>query len=336
MYELDRLSVRRGAFTLQVEHCLLQRGATYAVVGPNGSGKTTFLELLALATTPAGGELSLAGEVVNWEDSNELLARRRRIAYLMQSPYLFSMTVADNIGFGMAVRGVAGDEARERVVQIARRLSLEPLLGRRAHRLSGGEAQRVALARTLVLDADAYLLDEPTAHVDRRHVALVEELIDEVGRRRNATVVLATHSSDQACRMSCNHLSLIDGRLAGMVYENVISGELREEEDGLRTVILDGGLVVRVAQGNRGPVTVAIDPEDIILSDQQLESSALNRFEGQVTRVETQEDRMLRVFVDVGSASLCALITPRSFEKMGLNVGRSTWVTFKATAVHVF
>ncbi|MFC1525673.1 ATP-binding cassette domain-containing protein [Candidatus Latescibacterota bacterium] len=334
MYQLDQVTALRGGFPLKVEHCLMERGKTYAVVGPNGSGKTTFLDLLSLSTRPARGELTFGGEPVDWGDPGGLLSRRRRVAYLMQSPYLFSMTVANNIGYGLEVRGADRCEARQKVEAIARRLSLEELLDRRAHRLSGGEAQRVALARTLVLDADAYLLDEPTANVDRRHVGLVEELIAEVASQRRATVVLTTHSPDQAYRMSSNHVSIIDGHLTGVVYENVLAGDLREEADGVRTVVVNGGLEMRVSHGSAGPVTVAIDPQNIILSDQELESSALNRFAGPITRVEAQEDRSLRVFVDVG-VPLCALITTRSFEGMGLNVGRRVWLTFKATAAHV-
>ena len=333
MYELTNLVTERGEFSLRVEHCCLARGQTYAVVGPNGSGKTTFLDLLALLQPLAHGELTFSGEPVPWGNPDHLLARRRRIAYLMQNPYLFSLRVADNIGYGLSLRGVERGQARDQVAAIARRLSLEHLLDRRAHQLSGGEAQRVALARTLVVEADVYLLDEPTANVDRRHVRLVEELILEKGRERDATVVLTTHSQDQAYRMSSHHVSIIDGQLGDVAYENVLTGDLRAEPDGVRIVSLAGGLELKVAAGDVGPVTVAIDPQHIILSAEELQSSALNRFSGTVSRVESLNGS-LRIYVDVG-VSLCALVTVRSFEGMGLNVGRQVWVTFKATAVHV-
>ena len=333
MYELTNVATSRGEFSLCVQHCHLERGQTYAVVGPNGSGKTTFLNLLALLRAPAGGEMAHSGEPVPWDDPARLLARRRRIAYLLQNPYLFSMSVADNIGYGLALRRTERGEVHAKVTAIARRLSLQPLLDRRAHQLSGGEAQRVALARTLVVDADVYLLDEPTANVDRRHVRLVEQLILETSCERKATVVLTTHSQDQACRMSPHHISIIDGRLGDVAYENVLTGDLRAETDGVRIVSLSAGPQLKVADGDTGPVTVAIDPQHIILSVAELESSALNRFQGTVTRVESLNGS-LRIYVDVG-VPLCALITLRSFEDMGLNVGRQVWATFKATAVHV-
>ncbi|MFH1572163.1 MAG: ABC transporter ATP-binding protein [Gemmatimonadota bacterium] len=333
MYELAGVEVLRDGFSLRVDHCRLEAGATYAVVGPNGSGKSTLLDVLALLAPPARGTLSLGGEPVDFKDGGHLLAQRRRIAYLLQNPYLFSTTVGDNIAYGLQVRGLRPAEVRDRVAAVARRLSLAPLLDRAAHRLSGGEAQRVALARALVLDAEVYLLDEPTANVDRRQVHLVEQLVRELGATRRATVVFTTHSQEQAWRLARHHVSVIDGRLAGVAYENVFSGHLHREADGVRTVSLFESVAVRVADGEDGPATVAIDPQDVILSAGPLESSARNRFPGTVTRVEAQGEA-LRVFVDVG-VPLCALITTRSYEDLGLRVGRPVWVTFKATAVHV-
>ncbi len=101
----------------------------------------------------------------------------------------------------------------------------------------------------------------------------------------------------------------------------------------MRTAVLPGGAELKVAAGEPGPVTLAIDPEHLILSAAELESSALNRLPGRVIRAEEAGDS-LRVFVDVG-VPLCARVTTRSFERMGLAVGGDVWVTFKATAVRV-
>lgn len=351
MYELRDMLVRRDGFTLQIDYCRLESGLTYAVVGPNGSGKTTLLDVLALQRAPESGELRCGEQMVDWDAGRAtLVERRRRIAYLMQNPYLFSMTVADNIGYGLRLRGIDPAEIRSRVETMARRLSLETLLQRSARRLSGGEAQRVALARTLVLDADAYVLDEPTANVDRQHVHGIESLIRAIGRQRQAVVVLTTHSQEQAYRLSTHHISIFNGRLSDIVYENVLAGRLRREADGVRIVTVTGAtpvpegddrlslppgadLEIKVAGGEPGPVSVAIDPEHLILSAAELHSSALNHLPGTVTRVEAQGDS-LRVFVDVG-VSLCARITARSYQEMGLNAGRRVWVTFKATAVRI-
>ena len=331
--ELEGVEITRDEFALRVDRFGLERGRIYAVVGPNGSGKTTFLNLLGLLDRPEQGTVRFGEEEVDYGDANRLLSLRRRIAYLLQSPYLFDMSVFDNIAYGLRVRGVGKKRIREQVERLAGRLSLDHLMSRTARRLSGGEAQRVALARTLVLDAELYLLDEPTANVDRQHVGLVEGLIREVERERGAGVVLTTHSQDQAYRMSRHLVSMIDGRIADVAYENVFAGVLEVEPEGLQSVLLREGLRIEVARGRPGRATVAIDPREVILSKEELVSSALNRFSGTIARIEAL-DGSLRVFVDAG-VLLCALVTKRSFRDMELQVGERVWATFKANAVHV-
>ncbi|MEW6753215.1 MAG: ATP-binding cassette domain-containing protein [Candidatus Latescibacterota bacterium] len=201
----------RGAFVLHVPGCRLEGGRIYAVVGPNGSGKTTFLDLLALLERPLQGHVALAGGAVDWGDAAGLVRARRRTAYLMQNPYLFRSTVFDNIAYPLRLRGVPRAVIRARVAAVAGRLSLEGLLARRPHELSGGEVQRVALARALVLDAPLLLLDEPTASVDRQHVELVEGLLRWTCRERGACVVFTTHSAHQAGRLSGDLIPVADG-----------------------------------------------------------------------------------------------------------------------------
>lgn len=333
MYILQKIQSDVADFSLIVDDCRLDRGKIYAIAGPNGCGKSTFLNLLAFLVPPTRGSLVFDGNPVNYADSTGLLNARRRIAYLMQDPYIFNMSVRDNVGCGLKLRGCSRRMIRERTDEVLDTLQLSDLADRPAHTVSGGEAQRVALARTLVLDADVFLLDEPTANVDEQNIHVVEALILRLNRERNATVILSTHSRDQACRMSQNLISIIKGRISDISYENVFSGTLKKEDDGLRTVTVFEKVELRVGQGNEGDVTIAIDPEDILLSGEEIRSSALNRFAGTITKVE-DVNGSLRVFIDTG-VTLCALITRRSFLDMGLNIGKRVWVTFKANAVKV-
>ncbi len=218
VYVLKEIKARRGGFLLSVDGLRLDQGRVYAVAGPNGSGKTTLLNLLGFMCASWEGRLVFHGNVVVPREKDRVL-ERRRVGYLMQNPYLFNTTVRRNIRYGLDVRHVPRAEAEERVAAIAVELGLTHLLSANAHRLSGGEAQRVTLARTLAFDADVLLLDEPTANVDRVNIGRIEDVVGRIVHERRATVVLATHSGDQAQRLADETIWMDEGRIA--VVRNV-------------------------------------------------------------------------------------------------------------------
>jgi tungstate transport system ATP-binding protein len=213
LYELCAIRQNHGArLVLDLPELRLRRGGLYTLSGANGAGKSTLLQLLALLRPPASGSLSFAGTPV----TTAVLPRlRRRVTLLAQSPYLLRGSVADNVAFGLRIRGVPRGECRERVAAALAEVGLDGFAGRRASALSGGEQQRVALARALVLDPEVLLLDEPCAGLDR---ACVERIETVLCRRRagGTTIVLATHDAQQNARLGGCNLHLVDGRLAGM------------------------------------------------------------------------------------------------------------------------
>lgn len=212
LYSLKDIECRVGKFKLSIDSCELKQGETYSVVGPNGSGKSTFLNALAFLVKPVSGTVAFRGGEVKY--NGDLIALRREVGYAMQNPYLFKMSVEDNIGYGLAVRGVAKREIRQKVGEMMERMSLSHLAGRHHVEMSVGESQRVALARTLILDTKVILLDEPTASVDASNVETVEKTVLELCTERNATLIISTHLADQAKRMSPNTISVVDGSLS--------------------------------------------------------------------------------------------------------------------------
>jgi tungstate transport system ATP-binding protein len=331
IYELNNLTVQINNFSLSAENCRLEKGKVYALTGPNGCGKTAFLNLLFFLNPPLNGQIYFEGKKINYRDPEQLLAARRKICYLMQNPYLFNTSVYENVGYGLRMRQFPKEEIHSRIMQILHRLSLTHLRERNARRISGGEAQRVALARTLILDGNVFLLDEPTANVDRDNIHMVEELILSMNKKRDVTVVFTTHSLAQAYRISQNVISVVNGQIKNIAYENVFSGIL-QKNNGLKSVSLNNGLKINIASGEEGPVNIVIEPQNIILSSKKINSSALNNFYGTITKIE-EVNGCLRVFVDVG-VTFCALVTYASFYDMGLNIGRNVWLTFKANSVH--
>ncbi len=186
----------------------VQRGEILAVVGPSGAGKSSFLRLINRLDEPTGGTVYLAGEDYHRLAPREL---RRRVGMVMQSAYLFPGTVAENLCFGP--RQHSEDLQASRIDSLLEEVGLEGFARRDVLHLSGGEAQRVSLARTLANKPEVLLLDEPTSALDDRAEREIEALLTRVLRDQHLTALMVTHDTAQAERIT-NRAILIDaGRL---------------------------------------------------------------------------------------------------------------------------
>ncbi len=191
-YELIDVMFGYGVeLVISIDHLRIEEGEFVALVGPNGAGKTTLLNLLAFIANPRAGKIRFFGESVSRKN---VVALRRRVGFLIQSPYLFNTTVEANIMWGLRLRGIPGREARTRAREALERLGLSGFEKRHAGKLSGGESQRVALARALALDPRVILLDEPTNNMDEKSAKLMEGVVLELNRNRRKTVILSTHN----------------------------------------------------------------------------------------------------------------------------------------------
>jgi len=211
LFRLESVEHRYGArVVLDIEHLEVMRGETLAIIGPSGCGKTTLLRLLQFLERPSAGRLVFDGQQINAQPS---LPQRRRVTTVFQRPIVLNRSVRDNLAYGLAARGVrAHDEGIGRLLDA---LALRPFAHAPARTLSGGEIQRVAFGRALAFGPEVLLLDEPTANLDPRNVALIEQLIRDQ-KARKTTIVLATHHVFQARRLADRTAFLLDGRLVEM------------------------------------------------------------------------------------------------------------------------
>lgn len=208
MYQLTNLRHRYGSrLVLDIPSLSIPAGEILTVVGPSGAGKSTLLRLLNFLELPTQGAIVFDGQVVSGQVSLALL---RRITLVFQRPLLLQGSVRANVAYGLQMRGLH-DEAR--VEAVLERVGLKALAHQSAHKLSGGELQRAALARALVLNPDVLLLDEPTANLDPYNITLIESLIREQNQSFGATVVLITHNVFQARRLAHRVGLLLDGQL---------------------------------------------------------------------------------------------------------------------------
>jgi tungstate transport system ATP-binding protein len=224
LYRLDHVRrsfghVRRSfgpQFTLAVNDLSVRAGETLCLVGPTGAGKSTLLRLLAGLDMPDAGRIEFDGEVFTADKL--LLAQRRRMTLVHQRPLLLGRSVRENVAYGLKLRGGL-DPAR--VQAVLDRFGLLPLADQAADTLSGGQAQLVALARAVAVAPDVLLLDEPTAHLDPAHVALVEGVLADQDRERRPTLIWATHNLFQARRVASRVGLMLGGRLVEVAETEV-------------------------------------------------------------------------------------------------------------------
>lgn len=345
MIELRHVEKRLGTFHLRDINLSIEHGEYFVILGATGTGKTVILE------TIAGMHKADRGEVLyNGEDMARLSPEGRGVGFVYQDYALFPhLTLAQNIAFGLRLREKNKDKRRDRVQEIAELFGIAHLLDRHPGTLSGGEQQRAAIARALIVKPRILLLDEPLSALDPHSKEAFRHELRRVHELLACTVVHVTHDFTMAFGLADRIAIMHDGTIAqvgtpaevfrhpasrvtaefvGM--DNLFSGKVREGE-----VALGEGLTVStLPDGQTGDVTVAIRPEDVIISRAHLDSSARNSFRGSIVAI-SDEGALARVTVDVG-LPLVSLITSRSLQESLFASGDEVWATFKATSVHVF
>jgi tungstate transport system ATP-binding protein len=212
---LYRLKSIRKCFgsniVLDIEALTICEGRLYTLIGANGAGKSTLLNILAFLSPPTAGEIFYAGKRVDW-DHGSVEEHRRKVTLLHQSPYLFEGTVHGNVAFGLKARGIPGEERRRAVEKALDIVGLQGFGDRKSRELSGGETQRVAMARALALKPEVLLLDEPLANIDRETTGLLEGVIASLPAQ-GTTVVMTTHNPEHPGRLNGESIFLEGGRV---------------------------------------------------------------------------------------------------------------------------
>ena len=341
-----------GRNILENVNLSVDEGEVFTLIGPTGAGKTTLLRLIDLLEVPSSGEIYFNGSCIP-KSGKQRLEIRRRMAFVLQKPQLFNLSVQDNITYGLRWRGEKKNRIAKRIDRILEMIGLEAYRDRDARTLSGGEAQRVALARALVLEPEVLLLDEPTANLDPVSTEKIEQLISHIIEQRNITVIMATHDMPQGQQLADRIGVILNGEIVqvggakeifnlpkdkevadfvGM--ENIIAGRVVTSVEGIVMVSIDNNVIQAVSDYPVGEeVYAGIRPEDITLALSKSESSARNCFYGRVTRV-TPLGPVSKVGIDCGFR-LVALVTRVSVEELNLQEGKEVYVSFKATGVHL-
>lgn len=325
--------VYNNKIVLDVDNLNFQEGKIYAIVGPNGSGKTTLLNILNLLEKPNEGQIFFYAQEITNKSNSDTLEIRKRITLVNQDPFLFHSTVYDNIAYGLKIRSIPPKVQKSRIRSALNIVGLSGFKDRKANQLSGGEAQRVVIARALVIEPEVLFLDEPTTNIDQKHIDVVERIIKKIKKEIKTTVIFSTHDLSQAYRLADEVISLLDGKIIKQVPENLLRGEI-VEEDGLKRFKTMGNIKFAIVSEKVGLAYISIDPRDIILSYEQFQSSARNSFLGKIIKI-AEQNHLVKLEIDIG-IPLVVIITRESFFKMNLNLGNKVYLTFKASAVKLY
>ncbi len=344
--EVRGLVVQRGGVSvLEIDALDIPRGLVTVVIGPNGSGKSTLLGALQLVLHPARGTLTLDGEPMHADP----VKTRRRMSAAFQEPLLLSMSVRANVELPLRLRGVDRGRRRELAEHWLERFGIAALARRHARQLSGGEAQRVSLARAFASQPEVLLLDEPFSGVDApTREGLIEDFAEIVSQTR-PTTILVTHDRDEALRLGDHAALLIEGGLrqtgkpsevfdrpadravaqfVGM--ENVWAG--RRSESG---VYQAGG--VRLASTAKtvalgAPALLCVRPERVVLTRD--EDGSGNQVRA-VVRTVRPRGPVVRCDLTSARLGLVADVPLAAWDELGLAVGDEVTARIAPADVHV-
>lgn len=316
LYRADMLTkVFKGRKVLDLEHLEIKRHKTYALIGANGAGKTTLLHLLAFLVQPSSGILHFCGQKVTYRRQH-LLDLRRRVVLVDQYPIFFTGPVWKNVEFGLKVRGISRKLRERRVDEVLELVGMQEFRLADAHKLSGGESKRVALARALAIDPEVLLCDEPTANVDEENQEIILAILERINREKKASILMATHALSQSRRLAHHTLMLAHGMLSERGHDNSyrceVTGQNTNKEFLLCKVGEHFSLRLRRQRFSALPehCRVFINPEEVqcFLAPG---SHGENSLTGPIVRIEQDRGRV-RLTVNCG-VQLNVLLTMQEY-----------------------
>lgn len=323
-----------GRTILDIDHLELEAGRIYGLLGPNGAGKTTLLNILGFLDQPTAGRLDFFGKAVRFHET-DLLLLRKEVVVLDQYPVLFTTSVYKNLEFGLKLRKVERAE-RERIIdEVLDLVDMASFKHEPAHNLSGGETQRIALARALALSPMVFLCDEPTASVDVENQAAIVALLRQINEIKKISIVFTTHDRLLAAGLAHHTLVLNEGRLVSTSYENTFPCRIEPENEKQvccritddRWILLPSSRVSSSVAKSR----LFINPEKIDLHLDTTISEASNCLPGKILQLMEESGR-IRVVVTVGFL-LTVLLTREKYDSLRPGIGDTVVVSIPQDAV---
>jgi tungstate transport system ATP-binding protein len=332
LYELKNLTRNYDGRNVLDLSLSMEEGRVTGLLGPNGAGKTTLLETLAFISSPASGEIYYRGSGVDFAKT-DLIRLRRSAVLVQQKPILFTASVFNNVEFPLKIRDMKKNEREKTVNQLLAMVGMDQFSRAKAHRLSGGETQRVAIAQALACSPEVILMDEPTASVDAENQIIIERIIRDINRLKGISVIFTTHDRIQASRIADDIVFLYEGRITGAVHENIFSGFIERNSEGNVFCVIQDDLKIPVNTERKGQVRISLSPDAINIIRDPGDIKGQFSITGRVIQL-SDEKGSIRVLIDIG-VPLTVIMPPDNKKGVLPGIGERVWLTLNPERIEV-
>ncbi len=320
---------------LDINTLEIPQGSITGIIGPNGSGKSTLLKLLAFIQKPSFGQIKYNGNIEH-PFSRRI---RSKVTLLTQKPYLLKRTVFENVAYGLKIRNKT-ERVEQKVEDALLKVGLDydRFSQRRWHELSGGEAQRVALAARLILEPEVLLLDEPIASVDMESAKLIRQASLQAKEQWGTTLVIVSHDLQWLYSISDQQLSIYQGNIFSTGMENVISGpfDTSDKQPGKQSgkhylsKTISGGQKIRFKAPQSEKQTAIIRKENISIDiKKQTEHLSLNQLSGEIaTMILEKKTHHIMATISIQDLSFILRLLPEQVTQLNLYPGKKVILKF--------
>lgn len=313
---------------LDIENLEIKKGSITGLAGPNGSGKTSLLKLLAFAYKPSQGSVLYNGK----QQIPFSPGIRSKVTLLTQKPYLLKRSVFDNVIYGLKIRkDSANIEQRAAKALSTVGLEFKAFANRKWHELSGGEAQRVAMAARLILKPETLLLDEPIANVDTESARLIRDASIRARNKWGTTIIIASHDLQWLYSICDTQLYITNGRIFNTGVENVITGPFEKTDKHFLVKRLKDNQLIRLSTpGQKKQMAVIRKRKIFIEPKKQPDNSTINRLSGFILSMffeQTTDNIMITIAIQ--DLTFVLSLTQAQIRHFKLQPGNNISIVFK-------